>query len=38
MSGFAAGDMPARGSIDETTGDEADAVDVLTGASKVVFS
>jgi dihydrofolate reductase len=36
MSGFAAGDMPAG--TDETTGDEADAVDVLTRASKIVFS
>jgi dihydrofolate reductase len=36
MSGFAAGDMPAG--TDETTGDEADAVDVLSAASKIVFS
>lgn len=36
MSGFAAGEMPPG--IDDTTGDEAGAVDVLTRASKFVFS
>jgi dihydrofolate reductase len=36
MSGFAAGDVPPG--TDETTGDEAGAVDVLTRASKIVFS
>lgn len=36
MSGFAAGDLPAG--TDETTGDEAGAVDGLTRASKIVFS
>jgi dihydrofolate reductase len=36
MSGFAAGEVPAG--QEEFSGDEAESVDALTGAAKVVFS